>query len=141
MKKHLLVVLALFFLILTAAYAGSVEDKNLRNAYYSMLRSTLGFSKADIASARNSGLGPQFCLTLLYIAREAGRPVSEAISLRTENGWSPQDICGEFGINFEKTVEKMIADINKYNIQFPPETDGEMTNNIVTGLRKAKGAK
>lgn len=141
MKKHLAVFLALFFLIFTAAYAGSIEDKKVRDDFYSMLNAKLGFDKAEIKVIKACGLGPQFGLTLLYIAREAKKPVSEAVALRVENGWSPQEICEEFGLDFEKTIEKMIADIAKYNIQFPPETDTEMKKNIVTGLKKAKEAK
>lgn len=139
MKKSLTILLAVVFIYASAVYAGTQDIKKSRDQFYSMVQSTLGFSKADCNAVRNAGFGPQFSLVLLYITRESGKHASEIVKQR-EKELSAGQICEKYNISYEAVAGKLRADVIKYNIHFPPDTGKEMKKNTLMGT-KNKGGK
>lgn len=139
MKKSIMAVLAVIFIAVNTAYANNQNDKKFRDDFYSIVQNKLGFSKTDCLDIRKAGYGPQFSLAFLYIARETGKPISEILALRNEEGYSLKDICDKYNVSYETVAGKYRADVIKYNILFPHDTHSEWKKNVKTIPRKTGG--
>jgi hypothetical protein len=139
MKQTFSVILALFFLLLTAAYAGDFENKKTRDNFYSSIQQTFGFSKAECKTIRAAGYGAHFSLVMLYIAKEAGVPVSGLIAMRDNDGACWQEMCEKYGLDYEKIMARLRDEIIRTELRFPPEIDAEMHKNIATAPHKKGG--
>ena len=138
MKRILATAFVLLF-IMASAYAGTQDDKKIRDDFFTMAQKTLGFSKADCAEIRKAGFTPQFGLVFLYIARETGRPIPELLTLRSQQGYSMRDICDAYKVDYEKVAEMFRADVIKYKILFPAGTKQENKKTTTTIPRKKAG--
>jgi hypothetical protein len=139
MKKTFPVTLALFLLLLAAAYAGNSDEKKFKEDFYSSIRKIFSFSKADCKAVRDTGYGANFNLVMLYIAKEAKVPVTELIAMRDNDGASFQEMCEKYGVDYEKTMVRLKQVIIENNILFPPDNDSEMRKNIITVPGKKGG--
>jgi hypothetical protein len=139
MKKILVVIFTLLFAVTTAANAlnrVNPGNKKARDGFYSVIQKTFGFSKEDCRFIRAKGYVPQFALTLLYIAKESGRPVSELAALRDNGGLSPAEICAKYNIDYPALMDKLKAEIIKNNITVPPADSSEMKKTVARSQKK-----
>jgi hypothetical protein len=139
MKKFFLVILALSIAFSCFSYPAFVRksgDKKVRDVFYSAIQQAFGFSKAECRLIRARGYAPQFALVLLFIAKEAGRPVAELAGLRDKEGLSAADMCEKYGIDHSALMDRLKAAVIQNNITIPPADSAEMKKSITTVPKK-----
>jgi hypothetical protein len=141
MKKLTVVLLAVFFISISSAFASENSAKTERDGFYSVLQAKLGISRIECAKIRTAGFSPYFSFVLLMLAKETGRPVSSLIDMRLKDGLSWKDMCETLGINYDTFMDSVDKAVIDNNITFPVAVSEEQKNTVTTVKRNKGGLK